>query len=442
MTVSIGFLSIFLALGIIALLIIGLPLAFATGSIATVATLFLFGPDAMQLEVMRVFDMMNNYVLVAVPLFIFMANMMERAGVAEQLYSAVHIWSGRMPGGLAIGTIVACCLMAAMVGIVGAEVVTLGLIAVPTMLKRGYHKNIALGSVCAGGGLSTLIPPSVVFIVYAMAAGVSVGELFIAGIGPGLLLAALYIAYIVIRTGINPSLAPPAPEEEQNLSIREKARYLKGLILPMLIAFGVLGSIYAGVATPTEAAGVGCLGATVACLINGNLNVAAVKTVLFGTLKVSAMCYWLMFGAQCIIGIYNMAGGAEFVRSIFAALPLGPYGIIVVMQLILIFLGCFIDFIGILLLTMPLFVPIIVELGFDPIWFGVLFCMNMQVSYISPPFGPSAFYLKGVLPPDSDVTVTDIFRSTVPYMFLILIALLIIMFVPEVALFLPRMIRS
>jgi tripartite ATP-independent transporter DctM subunit len=438
---DIGVLSILMVSGIILLLLIGLPLAFATGSIATITTLFLFGPDALELVVMRVFDMMGNYVLVAVPLFIFMANMMERAGVAEQLYTAVHIWSGRLPGGLAIGTIIACCLMAAMVGIVGAEVVTLGLIAVPTMLKRGYHKNIALGSVCAGGGLSTLIPPSVVFIIYAMTAGVSVGKLFIAGIVPGLLLASLYIAYILVRTALSPELAPPAPKEEQELSFAEKAKYLKGLLLPMFIAGGVLGSIYTGVATPTEAAGVGCLGATFACLFNGKLSLSSIRIVLFSTLAVSAMCYWLMFGAQCIIGIYNMAGGADFVKSIFEKLPYGPLGIIIIMQLVLVFLGCFIDFIGILLLTMPLFVPIIINLGYDPIWFGVLFCMNMQLSYISPPFGPSAFYLKGVLPPESEITVTDIFKSTIPYVFLIILALALLMAFPQIALWLPQFIN-
>ncbi len=434
---DIGLLSVIMILSIVGLLMLGLPLAFTTGSVAALTTLFLFGPGALELLVMRVFDMMGNYVLVAVPLFIFMANMMERAGVAEQLYTAVHIWSGRLPGGLAIGTIIACCLMATMVGIVGAEVVTLGLIAVPTMMKRGYHKDIALGSVCAGGGLSTLIPPSVVFIVYAMTAGVSVGKLFIAGILPGLLLATLYVGYIVIRTSLNPELAPPAPKEEQELTFKEKSKYLNGLILPFFIAAGVLGSIYAGIATPTEAAGVGCLGATIACLVNGRLTFSAVKQVLFSTLAVSAMCYWLMFGAQCIIGVYNMAGGAAFVKSIFMGLPLGPLGIILVMQLILVFLGCFIDFIGIVLLTMPLFVPIITELGYDPVWFGVLFCMNMQLSYISPPFGPSAFYLKGVLPQDSGISVTDIFKSTIPYVFLIIIALVLLVAFPQIALWLP-----
>jgi tripartite ATP-independent transporter DctM subunit len=437
--VDIASLSVFMVVGMVLLLILGLPLAFSTGAIATITTLFMFGPDALQLVVARVYDMMGNYVLVAVPLFIFMANMLERAGVADQLYKAIHIWSGRLPGGLAIGTIIACCIMAAMVGIVGAEVVTLGLIAVPTMLKRGYHKDIALGSVCAGGGLATLIPPSVVFILYAMTAGVSVGKLFIAGIIPGLILAVLYIGYIMTRCLISPELAPPAPPEEQELSFKAKARYLKGLILPFFIAAGVLGSIYAGVATPTEAAGVGCLGATISCHINRRMTWPALKQVIFGTLRVSAMCYWLIFGAQALIGIYNMAGGAKFVQAILTGLPLGPLGIVIVMQLILIFLGCFIDFIGILLLTMPLFVPIIKDLGYDPIWFGVIFCMNMQLSYISPPFGPSAFYLKGVV--SDDITLTEIFRSIIPYVFLILIALGLLIVFPELSLWLPRMVR-
>jgi tripartite ATP-independent transporter DctM subunit len=303
------------------------------------------------------------------------------------------------------------------------------------MLKRGYHKDIALGSVCAGGGLSTLIPPSVVFIVYAMAAGVSVGKLFIAGIGPGLLLAMLYILYILGRCLINPQLAPPAPKKERELSFKQKSRHLTGLILPFLIAAGVLGSIYAGIATPTEAAGVGCVGATLACLTNRRLDWPAVKHVLFNTLRVSAMCYWLIFGAQTIIGIYNMAGGAAFVKATLTSLAVGPMGVIIIMQLILIFLGCFIDFIGILLLTMPLFVPIVVELGYDPIWFGVLFCLNMQFSYITPPFGPSAFYLKGVV--SDDITITEIYRSVLPYVLLIVIALGLVMAFPKIALWLP-----
>jgi len=434
---DIATLSILIVVGILVLLAVGLPLAFTTGAVATLATLIWFGPESLEIIPYRVANMMNEYVLVAVPLFVFMANMMERAGVAEQLYSAVHIWSGRLPGGLAIATIIACCLMAAMVGIVGAEVVTLGLIAVPTMRNRGYDKSIALGCVCAGGGLSTLIPPSVVFIVYAMAAGVSVGRLFIAGIGAGLLLAALYAAYLVVRTGLNPALAPPAPESERLVPLSVKLSYLKGLLLPIFIAVGVLGSIYAGIATPTEAAGVGCVGATVACMVNRKLTFQSIKKVVVDTLSVSSMLYWLMFGAQTIIGIYNMAGGADFVKRQLLALPLGPYGILVLMQIIMVFLGCFIDWIGVCMLTMPLFVPIIRDLGFDPVWFGVLFCMNMQLSYITPPFGPSAFYLKGVV--GDDITVTEIYRSCLPYFFLIIIAMILVILFPQIVLFLPSL---
>ncbi len=436
---DIGVLSLLIIVGIVGLLLLGLPLAFTTGSIATIVAMFLFGQQELGIISYRVFDMMGNYILLSVPLFIFMANMMERAGVADQLYGAVHIWCGRIPGGLAIATIVACSIMAAMVGIVGAEVVTLGLIAVPTMLKRGYHKDIALGCVCAGGGLATLIPPSVVFIVYAMTAGVSVGKLFMAGVLPGLLLAGIYILYILIRCTANPSLAPLPSEEELNLSLREKAQYLKGLVLPILIAFGVLGSIYGGVATPTEAAGVGCVAATIACRVNNRLNFSAIRLVIVNTLRVSAMLYWLIFGAQTIIGVYNLAGGGEFVKKAITGLPLGPLGIIILMQVILAFLGCFIDWIGILLLTMPLFVPIIKDLGYDPIWFGVLFCMNMQISYISPPFAPSAFYLKGVV--SEDITLTEIYRASIPYMFLIIIALILLIAFPQISLWLPSMVK-
>ncbi len=336
-------------------------------------------------------------------------------------------------------TIIACAIMAAMVGIVGAEVVTLGVIAVPTMLKRNYHKDIALGSVCAGGGLATLIPPSIVFIVYALAAGVSVGKLFVAGVVPGLLLAAIYIAYILMRCLINPKLAPPAPREERDLPFSEKAKKLKGLVLPFCVAFGVLGSIYAGVATPTEAAGVGCIGATLSCWVNKKLNFAAVKEVVYNTVKITAMCYWLIFGAQMIIGIYNLAGGARFVKSVLTSLPIGTWGIIILMQLIWIFLGCFIDFIGILLLTVPLFVPIIVDLGFDPVWFGVVFCLNMQISYISPPFAPSAFYLKGAV--KEDISLTEIYRSSLPYSFLIAIALTLVIIFPDIALWLTTKVK-
>jgi tripartite ATP-independent transporter DctM subunit len=432
---SISMISLILFISLLMLLLMGLPLAFTTGSIAAALTLFLYGPAALQIIPARIYDVTGHYVLVAVPLFIFMANMLERAGVAEQMYGAVHIWSGRLPGGLAIATIIACCLMGAMVGIIGAEVVTFGLIAVPTMLKRGYHKNLALGCVGAGGGLAVLIPPSIVFIVYAMAAGVSVGKLFLAGVFPGLLLGGLYAAYIIIRSLINPSLAPPPSEEELSMPLKEKFRHLKGLILPFFIAMGVLGSIYAGMATPTEAAGVGCVGATIACLVNGRLNWDTLKTALIQTLLASGMLYWIIFGALSLVAVYNLAGGVKFVKAVLMSLPLGPVGILITMQVILIFLGCVLDMLGILLLCIPLFAPIVVDMGYSSIWFGVIFCLCMQIAYISPPFAPSAFYLKGVV--SDDISIFDIYRSTIPYVFLILISLVLMMLFPGIALWLP-----
>jgi len=436
---DISTISILLVVALIILLAMGLPLAFATGSIATVLTLYLYGPEALQIVGARIYDVMGNYVLLAVPLFIFMANMLERAGVAEQMYGAIHIWCRRIPGGMAVATIAACAIMGAMVGIIGAEIVTLGYIAVPAMIKRGYHKRIALGCVGAGGGLAVLIPPSIVFVVYAMTTGVSVGKLFVAGVLPGLLLATIFSIYIIIRCLLNPELAPPPPKQELLLTFRERAQRLKGLILPFFIAFGVLGTIYAGVATPTEAAGVGCIGATVACLINKRLNWETVKTVMQNTLLVTAMLYWIIFGALSLVAIYNLAGGAKFMKSVITGLPFGPLGILLFIQVIWIFLGCILDMLGILMLTVPLFTPIVVDLGYDPIWFGVIFCLNMQIGYISPPFAPSAFYLKGVV--SQDITLNEIFLSTMPYIPLIVIALLLVTFFPEIALWLPRIVK-
>jgi len=433
---SIELITILLIATFIALLVTGLPLAWVMGATAVIFTLILFGPGVMVMMVGRVYHMMLNYALVAVPLFIFMAAILQQSGAADQLFKAVYIWSGPFRGGLAIGTIISCVIMAAMVGIVGAEIVTFGMIALPEMLKRKYDGRIALGSICAGGGMATLIPPSVVFIVYAMTAGTSVGELFIAGIIPGLLLGALFIAYIMIATWLKPEMAPAAPEEERNIPLRQKLALLKGLIMPGILAVTVLGSIYAGVATPSEAAGIGCLGAIITAAVNRKLTLQVIQTALYDTVKVSCMLAWLFFGAQTIIGVYTLAGGDQFVRSLVMALPFGKWGVIIGMQLILIFLGMFLDWIGILLLTMPLFGPIILDLGFDNVWFGVVFCMNMHISYLSPPFGPSIFYLKSVV--GDEIPVGAIYRANMPYLWLTVLALIITVAFPQLSLWLPN----
>jgi tripartite ATP-independent transporter DctM subunit len=432
---SIELITLLIVATFVILLVAGLPLAWTMGATAVIFTLILFGPSVMVMPVSRVFRLMLNYVLVACPLFIFMATILQQSGVADDLFKAVHVWSGRFRGGLAIGTIISCTLMAAMVGIIGAEIVTFGLIALPGMLERKYDYRIALGSICAGGGMATLIPPSVVFIVYAMMAGASVGELFIGGIFPGLLLAVLFTAYIVIACWLKPEMAPAASEEERHIPLREKLALLKGLIMPGILAVVVLGSIYTGVATPSEAAGIGCVGALASAAYNRKLSWAGVKGALYETAKVTAMLYWLLFGAQCIIGVYALAGGDQFVKNAVMALPFGKWGIVIGMQLIMIFLGMFLDWVGIVFLTMPLFVPIIEELGFSKVWFGVVFCMNMHISYLSPPFGPSIFYLKSVV--GQEISVVDIYRANLPYLWLTLVALAITVVFPQLSLWLP-----
>jgi tripartite ATP-independent transporter DctM subunit len=433
---SVDVLTLLIFLALVSALVVGVPIAFATGAVAVVFGVWLFDVNTLNLIVSRVFTLMGNQILVSVPLFILMAMVLEKAGIAEDIFKAAYVWSGRIRGGLAVAVIISCALMAAMVGVIGAEIVTMGVVALPAMLKRGYGKSIALGSICAGGGLATLIPPSVVFIMYALTTGTSIGQLYMAGILPGLMLASFYIIYVITISYLKPEIAPAAPPEELNIPLIEKLGYLKKLILPGAVAFGVLGSLYMGIATPTEAAGIGVVGAVIAAAVNRRLSWANISAAIVETTKVTCMLYWLFFGASALIGIYTIAGGTQYLKDLVAGLPIGKWGILAVVNLIWIILGCIIDWIGILLLTAPIFVPVLVALGFDPIWIGVMFCMNMQISYISPPFGPAAFYLKGAAPPG--ITMGDIFRSVWPFIGIQVLALLMLVAFPDIALWLPR----
>lgn len=433
---SVDILTLLIFLALVSALVLGVPIAFATGAVAVVFGVWLFDFNTLNLIVSRVFTLMGNQILVSVPLFILMAMVLEKAGIAEDIFKAAYVWSGRIRGGLAVAVIISCALMAAMVGVIGAEIVTMGVVALPAMLKRGYGKSLALGSICAGGGLATLIPPSVVLIMYALTTGTSIGQLYMAGILPGLMLAGFYIIYVITISYLKPEIAPAAPPEEINIPFMEKVGYLKKLVLPGAVAFGVLGSLYMGIATPTEAAGIGVAGAVVAAAVNRRLTFANISGAIVETTKVTCMLYWLFFGASALIGIYTIAGGTQYLKDLIAGLPIGKWGILLVVNLIWIILGCIIDWIGILLLTAPIFVPVLVSLGFDPIWIGVIFCMNMQISYISPPFGPAAFYLKGAAPPG--ITMGDIFRSVWPFLGIQVLALLTLTAFPQIALWLPR----
>lgn len=294
---------------------------------------------------------------------------------------------------------------------------------------------MALGAIAAGGALGVLIPPSIMFIIYGVTTGQSIGKLFMGGVGPGLLFGGLYIAYILTKCHLNPNAGPPATDDEIRMTFHEKFALTRSLLLPIGLIIAVMGAIFFGVATPGEASGIGALGALICAAVRKTLTWGHLKQSLFATMKTVGLIMWIVFGAMVFICTYTLAGGAEFVRETLTALPLGPWGILILMQVILLALGMVLDIIGITVLFAPMFVPVIKELGFDPLWFGVLFNLNLQIAYLSPPFGYSLFYLKGVAP--SDVTMTELYKSAVPYMLLQMLGMIICMLFPPIITWLP-----
>ena len=443
-------LLLFGSLGV--LLALGLPMAFCTGSLAVVF-LFLFGNSAiLNMMPSRIFPFMTDYQLSAVPLFIFMAAMLEKAGIIEELFDAVYKWLGAVKGGLAAATVLACTALAAMVGVVGATEVTMGMIALPAMLKRGYDHKIACGSLLAGGTLGILIPPSVMAIVYAVVAQQSLGELLVGSIFPGFLLSGLYISYILIRCYINPSLGPALPPEER-VDTREKLRLLKNTIAPLLLIILVLGVIFVGIATPVEAAGIGTFGALFVSALHRRLNWPSIQEAAIATLKATAMVMWIFFGATMFVGFFIVKGGQTFVANTILGTGLPPYGILMLMMLILFVLGMFIDWVGILLLTVPIFLPIMKSLEWSglfglpgvrtedvPLWYGVIFMVNMQMAFLSPPFGYSLFYLKSVAPPE--ITMATIFKAAVNFMALQWLGVGLCIVFPQIVLWLPSILYT
>ncbi|WP_106751769.1 TRAP transporter large permease [Pannonibacter carbonis] len=421
-----GTLVMFIAL--IGLLITGMPLAFVTLLVALIFALGWFGPMAVPLITSRVYSFVSSFVFVSVPMFVLMAAILDRSGIARDLFDAMRLLGGRIRGGIAVQTIFVAVILAAMSGIIGGEVVLLGLVALPQMLRLGYDKHLAIGVVCAGGALGTMIPPSIVLIIYGLAANVSVGELFTASFFPGLMLAAFYVGYVLIRAYLNPSIAP-IPDETP-VPLAEKMRLLKGLFLPLLVVVFVLGSIYGGIASVTEASAVGVLGVLISTVLRGEFSFGLLKGAAMQTLQTVGMIVWIGIGASALIGVFNMMGGIKFVSGLLAGASDDPLVILLLMMLILFVLGMFLDWVGIALLTLPIFVPIIIQLGYDPVWFGVLFCMNMQVSFLSPPFGPAAFYLKSVAPPD--ITLATIFRSLLPFIGLQILAVSMLIIFPGI----------
>ena len=436
---SIELLTILLFGSFFALLAFGIPLAWVTLFLAAVFGYILMGGAVVQFMALRTWNVMTSFSLIAIPLFVFMANVLQYSGIAEDLYSAVHRWLGAVRGGLAMASVLVCTVLAAMVGTIGAGITIMGLVALPAMFKHKYQKSLTLGSIIAGGALGTLIPPSISFIIYGLNSGDSIGKLFIGGVGPGLILASLFIAYIGIRAYLNPKLAPEIPKE-QRASLREQIAFSRNLVLPVLLILAVLGSIYLGVATPGEAAGVGALGALLCAAVRRKFTLTVLKKAVFGSIRTIGVVMWIAFGALAFIGVYLLAGGAQFIGGLLTSLELGRWGTLILIQLILIILGMVLDPIGIIFLAVPIFVPVIKALGFNSLWFGILFGMNLQIAYLSPPFGIGMFYLKAVSPPE--VTTTDLYKSVWPFMGLQLIGLILVMVFPQIALFIPgKMIR-
>ncbi|WP_218142559.1 TRAP transporter large permease [Tranquillimonas rosea] len=415
----------------VVLLLTGMPLAFVTLLVALVFAIGGFGTMAVPLITSRIYTFVDNFVFVSVPMFVLMAAILDRSGIARDLFDAMKLVGGRLRGGVAVQTIFVSIILAAMSGIIGGEIVLLGLLALPQMLRLGYDRSLAIGVVCAGGSLGTMVPPSIVLIIYGLTANVSIGDLFTAAFIPGFMLASFYVIYVLARAYLDPKAAPP-PDNE-TIPNQEKLRLLKGLILPIMVVIFVLGSIYGGIASVTEASAIGVGGVMLSTILRGEFTYTLVRDAAMQTLATVGMIVWIGIGATALVGVYNLMGGISFVSGLMTGISDNPRIVVLAMMGILFVLGAFLDWVGIALLTMPIFVPIIRDLGLDPIWFGVLFCMNMQVSFLSPPFGPAAFYLKTVAPPD--ISLGDIFKSLLPFICLQVLAVGILLLFPAIAVY-------
>jgi len=423
----------FLLLG----LLLGLPLAFSFGGVAILFSLLLWGPKSLAIIPITAYEDVTNYILLAVPLFVFMANILEHSGIAEELYDMMHKWMGKLSGGLAIGTVVICAIFAAMAGISGVATITMGLIALPSMLSRGYSKYLAVGSVSAGGTLGILIPPSVIMILYAFLTEESVGKLFMAGILPGILITLLFIGYIALRCLINPEMGPAI---EEKVGFKEKIVSLRAVVLPLLLIGLVLGVIYAGVCTPTEASAVGAFGAVICAVIHGKFTWKVFTQSLERTLLLTCMVMWILIGATCFTQLYTALGAPDMLNDLISGLYVSKWLIIGLMMIVFFILGMFMDPAGIIMICTPVFIPIVKLFGFDTIWFGILFTICMEMGYITPPFGFNLFYMRAIVP--EGVSMADIYRSIIPFVLLEITGLIIVVLFPALATWLPsRMIQ-
>jgi tripartite ATP-independent transporter DctM subunit len=419
-------------------LALGLPVAFVLGGTAVIFGAVFWGPQSFYVILLKAGDTMNSSLLVAIPLFVFMALMLEKSGIAEKLFASIRLWLAGLPGSLASTTVIGCTIIAAMSGISTTGVLMMGIIALPAMLSRGYDKRLAMGSIMAGGALGALIPPSITFIVYASISDVSIGKLFLGGVLPGMLLSGLFFVYITVRCILNPDYGPVIPRDERP-SLVQKLVSLRELVLPVVLIVAVLGSMFMGLATPTEASAVGAFGAILSTLLAGKLNRAILADCALKTLSIVAMVMWIVFAANVFASIYQGLGASNFVQGLLTGWQVHPIVVIILMQAIWILLGCMMDSLSILMITGPIFVPVSVALGYDPLLLGILFVMTSEIGYLSPPFGVNLYMMRSVAS-EEVASMQDIYASVLPFIALQLLGLILVMAFPVIALWLPGLV--
>jgi tripartite ATP-independent transporter DctM subunit len=423
-------------------LLLGFPIAFGVGTVGLVFGLLTTGTAYLYMIPMRlVGGTLSEYILAAVPLFIFMGNMMQSSGVAERAFDVLHRWFGGLNGGLAIATVLLAMLFAATTGVVGASETAIGLLAVPAMLKGRYSQSLASGCVCAGGTLGILIPPSIMLILYAPMAGVSVIQMFAGAVVPGLLLGVVYIAYIVIRCALNRELGPSV-ESEDRLKFFSSASLIMGakyLFPPAFLVFAVLGSIFWGVASPTEAGAVGSLGTVILSICYRRFTWYVLLDNCYATLRITAMIIFIAMAANMFTGAFLSAGCGQVITDFLMSLGFGSWGIFLTMLAIILVMGMFIDWIGILLIIVPIFSPMLLKMGFDPLWVGIVICTSLQISFLTPPFAYSIFYLKGL---NLGLSLGSMYTGVIPFVLLQMLVVAITLIFPQTCLWLPKLLAN
>lgn len=431
--------------GALLLLSLGYPVAFSLGGVAILfavigISLGVFDPIFLTAMPQRIFGIMNNFTLLAIPYFIFMGAMLEKSGIAENLLETMGILFGRLRGGLALAVVLVGALLAATTGVVAATVVAMGLISLPTMLRYGYNKELATGTIAASGTLGQIIPPSIVLVVLGDQLGVSVGDLFIGSVIPGLMMAGAFAVHVLVVAFLRPDMAPALPEEVRSMNRKDLGkRVIQVMVPPLVLILLVLGSIFFGIATPTEAGAIGALGAMILAAVNRELTFHSVREVCDVTLKTTSMVILILLGSTAFSLVFRGLNGDRFMFDVLSNLPGETIGFLIVSMLVVFFLGFFIDFFEIAFIVVPLFAPVAQQLGIDLVWYGVVLGANLQTSFLTPPFGFALFYLRGVSPPE--VTTRHIYRGVIPFILLQLFVLVLIIIFPAIVNFLPSLSR-